>query len=93
MKNAIGSTAILYTNIQRRRHRHADVAFAGKVCERRVDARTQMCKRYGRTHREAQLRHHSMQCIQNRRGLRDMAEAVTGEGNNEMWHGAVYLKS
>jgi hypothetical protein len=87
MKGEIGCAAFLDLNIQRRRHHHADVAFAGQVRERRLDTRTQMGKWHGGTYREAQLRHALMQQIQDGRGLRNMAETVAGYGNDEMGHG------
>ena len=84
MQSAIGRTAFLNAHIQRGRHRHADVALAGQMRERRCDARTQMGKRHSRAYRDAQLRHALMQQIQDRCGLRDMAVAVAGDGDDEV---------
>ena len=49
-----------------------------------MDARTQMPEWHGGTHREAQLGHAFVQQIQDGRSLRDMAETVAGNGNDEM---------
>src|SRR4030065_615793 len=53
------------------------------------EARTQRGKRHGGAHREAQLRHALMQQIQDRRRLRDMAETVAGDGDDEVGHGVM----
>jgi len=51
-----------------------------------MDARTQMGKRHIGAHRQAQLRQALMQPVQHRRSLRDMAETVAGNRNDEMEH-------
>ncbi len=86
MEGTIGRAAFPDTHIQRRRHHHADVAFAGQMGERRMDARTQMGKRHGRAYRDTQFGYAPMQDIQNRRGLCDMAETVAGDRYDEVRH-------
>src|SRR5208282_4456035 len=88
VKSTVGRAAFLYEHIQCRRHHHADISLAGKMRERRMNARTQMSKRHGRTYCDA-----LMQQIKDRRGLSDMAETVPGDGNNEVGHFTGYTES
>src|SRR5271169_2897984 len=49
-----------------------------------MNARAQMFRCHGGAYRDVQVRHQLMQCIQNRRGLSDMAKTVAGDGDDEM---------
>jgi len=84
MEGAIGRAAFLDADIQCRGHHHADVAVALQMGERCMDARPQMSGRHGGAHRELQLRHAFVQQVEDGRTLRDMAEPVAGDGDDEM---------
>ena len=81
---AVGRAAFLDQHVQRRRHHHADIAFTGQMCERRIDARAQMGKRHGGTHRQTQVGKQLMQPVQDGRRLRDMAKTVAGYADDEV---------
>jgi hypothetical protein len=86
MEGTIGSAAFSDKNIQRRRHHHANVAITGQMFERNMDARTQMRIRHGGTHCQTQFRKKLVKLIQDWCSLRDMAEIVAGDGNDEVGH-------
>ena len=50
-----------------------------------------MGKRHGGAYRELHPQHAFIQPVQDWRGLRDMAEAVAGDGDDEMGHGTGFV--